>query len=538
MNLTVQLATLRKQTAGLSRNEQAKVCSELAKQMEKAGEYEAAAEALQDFWPAVSEEPQLADLDPLMKATVLLRVGNVVGFKGSADQTEGSQERAKNLITKAAEMFAAIGDEMKVAEARGDLALCYWREGAFDEARINLADALSRIDDSDPNLKAVLLIRAGIIEERTRRLQNALHYYNQAQPLVDRSEDQLLKGSFHFEYGLVFRRLAAPENREDYLDRALIEYAAASFHYEQAGNERYQALVENNLGYLYFTIDRYKEAHKHLDRSRTLFTNLRDIRNLAQADDTRARVLLAENRLGDAERVIRQSIRNLERGGEQSMLAEALTTYGVVLARLGRHARSRELLERAMEIAEIAGDMEGAARARISVIEELSNQTPPEELAKEYEAAVAMLGDSQDPTTARRLINSASQIIGSLMPTEDTEPEVPTGSWDGFSFKREVLKVEKVFIERALRDAGGSVTRASRLLGFRHHQSLIALINSRHKDLLGTRSAVRKRRHHLFSKPRRTRQTAPSSANGISEPGQAEVKENEVSANVPNGESN
>ena len=79
------------------------------------------------------------------------------------------------------------------------------------------------------------------------------------------------------------------------------------------------------------------------------------------------------------------------------------------------------------------------------------------------------------------------------------------------SFKREVLKIEKKFIERALRDAGGSVTRASRLLGFRHHQSLIALINSRHRDLLGTRSAVRKRRHHLFSKPRRTRQTTKPS---------------------------
>ena len=124
------------------------------------------------------------------------------------------------------------------------------------------------------------------------------------------------------------------------------------------------------------------------------------------------------------------------------------------------------------------------------------------------------------------------------MPANEAEPEIPTTSWDGFSFKREVLKVEKVFIERALRDAGGSVTRASRLLGFRHHQSLIALINSRHKDLLGTRSAVRKRRHHLFSKPRRTRQTTASAANGTSGPAQSEIKEDVVANTVPSGESN
>jgi tetratricopeptide (TPR) repeat protein len=428
-------------------------------------------------------------------------------------------------------MFESIGDKLHVAEARGELALCYWREGAFDEARITLAEALGQLRDADPELKAVLLIRAGIIEERTRRLQNALNYYNEAQPLVDKSHDHALKGSFHFEYGLVFRRLAAPENREDYMDRALIEYAASSFHYEQAGNGRAQARVENNLGYLYYTISRYKEAHKHLDHARTLFTNLRDIGTVASVDDTRARVFLAEERFGDAERTIRQAIRALERGDQQAVLAEALTTYGVVLARLGRHARSRELLERAIEVAEIAGDIEGAARAKISIIEELKNQTSPSELASEYEAAVSMLSNSQDPATARRLINCANQIISSLMPSEQAETNVEIESWDGFSFKREVLKIEKKFIERALRDAGGSVTRASRLLGFRHHQSLIALINSRHRDLLGTRSAVRKRRHHLFSKPRRIRKPTTPSGNTPD----SEVTESNVTT-VPAGE--
>jgi CheY-like chemotaxis protein len=62
---------------------------------------------------------------------------------------------------------------------------------------------------------------------------------------------------------------------------------------------------------------------------------------------------------------------------------------------------------------------------------------------------------------------------------------------------------EKALIERALRDTGGSVTKAARLLGFKHHQSLIALISTRHKNLLNTRSAIRKRRRHIFSEPRK-----------------------------------
>jgi CheY-like chemotaxis protein len=74
---------------------------------------------------------------------------------------------------------------------------------------------------------------------------------------------------------------------------------------------------------------------------------------------------------------------------------------------------------------------------------------------------------------------------------------------DGFSFRRHVRESERTVIERALRDAGGSVTRASRLLGFKHHQSLISIITSRHKDLLQTRSTARRRRRHLFSEPRK-----------------------------------
>src|SRR5207253_5143909 len=139
------------------------------------------------------------------------------------------------------------------------------------------------------------------------RLNEALRVYTEASALLDSIEDHSLKGAFHNEFGLVFRRLAAPENREDYLDKALIEYTAASFHFEQAGNSRYLARVENNLGYLFFTNGRYKDAHSHLDRARHLFFELRDVGTVAQVDETRARTLLAEGRLTEAERVVRSA---------------------------------------------------------------------------------------------------------------------------------------------------------------------------------------------------------------------------------------
>lgn len=349
----------------------------------------------------------------------------------------------------------------------------------------------------------MILIWFGLVEGEAGRLHEALRLYNEAAPLIEKSDDHAVKGTFHNQFGLVFRRLAAPENRENYLDQALIEYAAASYHFEEAGNDHYLARVENNLGYLFFTIGRYKDAHQHLDRARRLFLSLKDIGTAAQVDETRARTLLAEGHVTEAERMVRSAVRTLERGGEQAVLAEALTTYGIVLARLGHYPRSKVLLERAIEVAETTGDLEGAGRAKLSIIEELGEKISTKELVWIYRSAVELLKGSQDPSTGKRLITCANKLLDTLARLENEDQESREQNWEGFSFKQHVRDGERAVVERALRDAGGSVTRAARLLGFRHHQSLISLINSRHKELLTARSTIRKRRRHIFSKPRK-----------------------------------
>ena len=313
------------------------------------------------------------------------------------------------------------------------------------------------------------------------------------------SDDDALKGAFHNEFALLFTRLGTEGGGKDYLDRALIEATAASFHFERAGNRRFLARVENNLGFLFFTIGKYDDAHRHLDRARRLFLELKDIGTIAQVDDTRARTLLAEGKLKEAERYARQAVKTLEKGDECSLLVEALTTYGTILARVGNHSRARALLQRAIDVAETCGDLEGAGRARLSIIEELYNQTSASELALILYAAADLLEDSQDPSARQRLIACGSKVIEALLGAiQKYESPKPTGSWQDFSLRKEIKKIESRFIEQALRDAGGSVSKASRLLGFKHHQSLISLLGARHQDLQDHRSIKRKRNRHLI----------------------------------------
>lgn len=521
MNLEAQLTALKTQNRDLPLAERATLSCHLAKQLEKIGKYELAYEALSEFWPNRDDSPHLDGLDETQKAEVLLRIGAIAGWLGSTDQTAGGQETAKNILTRSIEIFERLEKADRLAEARGDLAICYHREGAFDEARVQLRTALQILPERNNDLEAILLIRAGIIEERARRLNDALKFYEQAAPLVERSNDHAIKGSYHFAYGLVLKRLSTPENREDYLDRALIEYAASSFHYEQAGNEVALARVELNLGCLFFKAERYRQAHEHLDIARHLFVRLKDAATAAQVDDTRARTLLAQGHAADAERIARYAVRVLERGGQQALLAEGLTTQGVALARLGNHVRAKALLERAIVVAETVGDLEGAGRAKLSIIEEFRDAISGKELITIYRSAIDLLKASQDPGTGKRLIACADGLLETLGRLELQDQKVEEQTWEGFSLKQHVRNGERAVIERALRDAGGSVTHAAHLLGFKHHQSLISLINSRHKELLKSRSTVRKRRRHLFSPPKKTKtvveeKTKPTATSQIS----------------------
>src|SRR5882672_1398720 len=71
----------------LTVNERASLRCRVARQLEEAGDYEAASEALAELWQGVGARPMLEGLDDETKAQVLLRVGTLKGWIGSASQT-------------------------------------------------------------------------------------------------------------------------------------------------------------------------------------------------------------------------------------------------------------------------------------------------------------------------------------------------------------------------------------------------------------------------------------------------------------------
>jgi len=336
------------------------------------------------------------------------------------------------------------------------------------------------------------LLRLAIVERAAKRFHDALRIHIEAVPLFKKSRNDSLKGKFYNGFGFLLWNLGTAERRDDYIDRALIEYTAASIHFEQAGHARYQACVENNLGLLFGTIKKFPEAHKHLDRAQALFTSMKDSVHTAQVDDTRARVLLAEGRVGEAEKIVRGAVQALERGGEQSLLAEALTTHGVVLARIGSRRQARETLRRAVEVAQGAGDSEAAGMAALTLVEELAEQLEADELSATYDRAAELLSGTQDQKVKDRLLAASRRVLFLI----GARPSPP--SWKGFNFFDAVLRYEARLIESALKEAGGVVARAAQLLGIERRNLDAMLRKGRHKSLGHLRTPVEPRKRSLM----------------------------------------
>jgi DNA-binding NtrC family response regulator/Tfp pilus assembly protein PilF len=410
MNLTPELLQQIDDSA-LNQSERAQLRCTIAKELEEAGNYEAGREAMGELWQGVGEQPALSGLDTPTTAEVLLRTGTLSGWIGSARQIAEAQERAKDLLSLSAAIFGKLGERAKVAEVQIELAYCYWREGAFDEARITLQEALGRLTEADTELRSVAILRSAIVEMSSQRLNDALRLLTEAAALFEKSTKHSLRGRFHVTLATTLKNLGTTEKREDYIDRALVEYSAASFHFEQAGHKRYRARVENNLGFLFLTLTKFEEAHEHLDCARRLFVTLKDEGSVAQVDETRARALLAQGLNAEAEKIVRSAVQTLERGGEQALLAEALTTQGLAQARLKQYDLARVTLERALDVAEQAGDLEGAGRAALTLIEELTARLSGDELRESYGRADQLLARTKHTETIARLRECARRVI-------------------------------------------------------------------------------------------------------------------------------
>ena len=389
------------QPEALSESERVLGSCVLAREKLQAGDYDGGCAVLSAWW-CVGEWPKQTGLSPLAAAELLLTAGSLTDAVARARRITGGQRLAEVLISGAIALFDHLGEDTRAVDARIELGCCYYHQGLFEIAHSMLQICVSRLSNRDIELRAVALIRLAIVERHSGRLHEALSLLEQV-ATVETQTSCWTRGRFRTEIANTLKDLGVAEAQESYFRNALNHYEEAALRFEEIGNLRYAAAVENNRGYLLLSLNRFPEAQMHLQRARRLFSELSDSVGCAQVDETLAQLYLTSGKYDLADTAIKLAVTTLEGSNEDALLAEALTTQGLVLCRLLHRQDAKPILERARRVAERCGDREGAGRALLILIEEMCDQLPDDERREIGAQANQLLANSQQQATRERL---------------------------------------------------------------------------------------------------------------------------------------
>jgi DNA-binding winged helix-turn-helix (wHTH) protein/tetratricopeptide (TPR) repeat protein len=368
-------STLRRPTQiaslDLTKVEQVRVFGAIAREQIAVGNCEAAdlilrTHRLDNAWP------QLAGLSPHAAGDLLFTLGALIGNLAASGRLTKGHRQAEALLNGSIAIFENLSLYNRSGEARSDLGRCYYREGVFPLAIENLNTALRIIDRNESDLRSSCLVVLGAVDRDCGRLVDSLLKLNEAAALCEPRTLNAIRS--YFELATTLKELALVEDNPSYNEAALEHFYRALNECDAIGNHLFGAAVQNNLGFLLINIGRYEEAEIHLLRSRRVFQALGDELRAAIVNESLARLYVAMNDYLRASISVDASVEVLERNDGEALLAEALATKGLVLAKLKQPSEAIKTLHGARKVAERCGFTEGIGRVLLILVEQLNDQ--------------------------------------------------------------------------------------------------------------------------------------------------------------------
>lgn len=381
--------------------EEVQIYCAVAREQIDSGNYEAACALLERWW-TFGEMPRVEGLSPDSSADLLFTAGALAGWVASTRQVPRGQQHAEALLNGSIALFEQLGSKTHAAEGRIELAYCYSRQGLYDLARSTLQTSLKEFSPDNYELRAAALIRSAGLERNAGSPRKALAFLVQVAEIIELT-GPWVRGRYHFELATTLKELAITESCNEHINLAFEHFQEGLHKFQAIGNHRYAASLENNFGYLLLNLRRFDEAEERLVRAKKLFDSFGDKVRRAQVDETLAQLHLALGQFELAHQAISQSVETLETGGEGALLAESLTTQGLVLCRLGRRREAKRVLDRANRVAESCDYSDGAGRALLIIIEEMCGELDDDERQELGVRLERFLGESQEHSIVARL---------------------------------------------------------------------------------------------------------------------------------------
>jgi len=273
---------------------------------------------LKEVWEDFDQEPDFSGIEPEVKAELLRICGYFLCVYGFSKQISGYQERGKDFLSKAVELFHELGKFKEVGRAKALLGSAYFQLGQMEETEIVLDEASLSYEDDHLNPVNLLICVTKLAAVLWRKdYQQALEILRDVQIPMELCEDPFLLVRYHTQAGMLFSQIG--------------KFEEANAHYEKAigygnklGNLRYVASTLNNLASSQQRLGNLELARRHSAKAIRIFEDIDEIGWLSMALDTRANIYLNEGELDSALSTIERSIKLFQQGEFYSGLTDAL----------------------------------------------------------------------------------------------------------------------------------------------------------------------------------------------------------------------
>jgi tetratricopeptide (TPR) repeat protein len=369
----------------------------------------------------LDDAPQIKGLETVLQANILRLCGFFLNNYGRSRNLKIYQERGKDFLTTAVEMFDRENLPDKSAEAKVMLALCYWHEGAISECEIILSETEAQFENNQLHPVYIqICVNRLMTHYWKNEFSKGLEIVNKLAVPIGYCKDARIKTMYHNQAGIIYQSLKQTDKAIYHLNEAI---KAA----RQSGNLLFAAVNLNNLGNACKDVEQFEHAHQHVDESINIFTELQEYAWKAYPLDTKAQVYLAENKLASAVKKVDEALEIYRETKDYAGLADSLFTKIRILLRLNRVTEAILLSEELM----------GTCRQQIG-----------EFAARKY----------------------ASELAKLIYPLNNT------------SYQSEVKCFKTNLLRQHLTDADRQITKAAETLGI-SHQNLSNILNNQFSEL-------------------------------------------------------
>lgn len=274
--------------------------------------------AFKEIWEDLSIDPDFSEFSLHDQADLFRISGSFLSNYGKANNLKNYQERGKNLLFKAIEIFDIIGDTEQIADAQGALAICYFYEGALADAEFILEQTAQKFLENQLNL-IYLKNRVNLLLTKLfqKKYQECLFIINDIEISMEFCTDYKNCAIFHENAGLTYRGIGQ-------ISQAVNHYNKAIYYAKIINNKLFISSIKNNLAFLYNKISNFELAHSNINEAISIALELQQQGWLASFYDTKALIYANQGDYNFALETIEQVIELIKNGEDARVLTEAL----------------------------------------------------------------------------------------------------------------------------------------------------------------------------------------------------------------------